>query len=77
MVIDDSPSTFLKDIRMLDSVLVANEVVEEIKRHRRCGLCLKVDYEKMYDSVKWNCFYMICYKGWTFIVNGLSGLEVA
>jgi len=39
---------------MLDSVLVANEVVEELKGHERRGFCLKVDYEKAYDSVRWD-----------------------
>ena len=32
---------------------MANEVVEELKRGGRRGLCLKVDYEKVYDSVSW------------------------
>jgi len=39
---------------MLDSVLVANEVAEEIRRYRKRGLCLKVDYEKAYDLVRWS-----------------------
>jgi len=57
MVIDDSDSAFLKDRGLLESVLVANEVVEEIRRHERSGLSLKVDYEKAYYSVKWNFLY--------------------
>jgi len=48
MVIDDSQSAFLKDRGMLNSVLVTNEVVEEIRNHKRSRLCLKVDYEKTY-----------------------------
>jgi len=45
---------------MLDSVLVANEVVEELRRSERRGLCLKVDYEKAYDSLRWNfLLYML------------------
>jgi len=52
-VIDECQSTFLKDRGLLDSVVVANEVVEELKRGGRRGLCLKVDYEKAYDSVSW------------------------
>jgi len=50
-VIDESQSTFLKDKGMLDSVLVANEVVEELMRYGRSGICMKVDYEKAHDSV--------------------------
>ena len=57
-VIYDSQSPFLKDKGMLDSVLVANEVVEEL-RHGRSGLCLKVDYEKTYDSVRWDFLFHV------------------
>jgi len=56
-VIDDSQSAFLKDRGMLDSVLMANEVVEDLRRSERSGLCLKVDFEKAYDSVRWEFLY--------------------
>jgi len=36
---------------MLHSVLIANEVVEEVKRGAKSFLVFKVDYEKAYDSV--------------------------
>ena len=58
-VIDESQSAFLKDIGILDSVLIANEVVEDFRRNGRKGLCLKVDYEKAYDSVRWEFLYHI------------------
>ena len=54
LVIDDVQSTFLKDRRMLESVLMANEVIEEVRRSRRREVCLKVDFEKAYDSVRWS-----------------------
>ena len=57
LVIDESQSAFLKDRGMLDSVLMANEVVEEITRKQRSGICLKVDYEKAYDSVRWKFLF--------------------
>ncbi|XP_068479065.1 uncharacterized protein [Phaseolus vulgaris] len=45
-VIDGSHSAFLMDRGMLDSVLMANEVVEELRRDGRSLLFLKVDYKK-------------------------------
>jgi len=42
---------------MLDNVLMTNEVVEKLERFGRSGLCLKVDYEKAYDSVRWEFIY--------------------
>lgn len=52
-VIDDCQSAFLNDRGLLDSVLVVNEVIEEFRRCGRRGLCLKVNFEKAYDSVSW------------------------
>jgi len=43
---------------LLDSVLVANEVLEEYKRKRKSCVFFKVDYEKAYDSI--SCEF-ICY----------------
>jgi len=38
-------------------VLLANEVIEDIRRRGKRGLCLKVDFEKAYDSVIWDFLY--------------------
>ena len=56
-VIDESQSTFLKGRGILDSILMANEVVEDLRRGGMSGLCLKVDFEKAYDSVRWDFLY--------------------
>ena len=59
-VIDVRQSTFLEGRGLLDSVLVANEVLEEYKRRRKSCVFFKVDYEKAYDSVSWEfIFYMM------------------
>ena len=56
-VIDVRQSTFIEGRGLLDSVLIANEVLEEYKRKRKCCIFFKVDYEKAYDSVKWDFIY--------------------
>ena len=56
-VIDECQSAFLKDRGMLDSVLMANEIFEDIMRNKKRGLCLKVDFEKAYDSGRWEFLY--------------------
>ena len=61
-VIDDCQSTFLKDRGILDSVLMANEVVEDLRKGGRSGLSLKVDFEKAYDSVRWEFLYDMLHK---------------
>jgi len=44
LVIDDVQSAFLEDRGMLDSVMMANEVIEEVRRNQKSGVCLKVDF---------------------------------
>ena len=56
-LIDECQSAFVKGIRILDSVLMAIEVVKDLRRNGRRGLCLKVDFEKAYDSVRWAFLY--------------------
>jgi len=50
-VFDVRQSAFLEGRGLLDTVLVANEVLEEYKRKRKSYVFFKVDYEKAYDSV--------------------------
>jgi len=40
---------FLEGRGILDSVLVANEVMKEVKRRSNSSVLFKVDYEKAYD----------------------------
>ena len=54
MVIDENQSAFMQGRGLLESVLVANEVIEDVRRRRRRGVLLKVDFEKAYDSVRWS-----------------------
>ena len=52
LVIDNVQSTFLRDRGMLESVIMDNKVIDEVQRSRRSGVCLNVDFEKAYDSVR-------------------------
>jgi len=56
-VIDECQSALVKERGILDSVMMANEVVEDIRRSGGSGLCMKVDFEKAYDSVRWEFLY--------------------
>jgi len=56
-LIDGSQSTFIEERGLVDSVLLTNEVIEDIRRRGKRGLCLKVYFEKAYDSVRWDFLY--------------------
>jgi len=50
-VIDDRQSAFLEGRGLMNSVLVENEVLEEVKRMKSICVFFKVVYEKTYDLV--------------------------
>jgi len=61
-VVEESQSAILKGRGILDSVIMANEAIEDLKRGGRSDLCLKVDFEKAYDSVRWDFLYDMLHK---------------
>ena len=57
-VIDHTQSAFFEGRGLLDSVLVASETIDEVRRKKKSCVIVKVDYEKAYDS--WDfLFYMM------------------
>jgi len=55
--IDLNQSAFLGGRGLLDSILVANETVDYLKKENKSGVFVKVDFEKAYDSVDWKYLY--------------------
>ena len=49
----ETQGAFVAGRQILDVVLVANEVVEEYRKHGKTGLVFKIDFEKAYDYVEW------------------------
>ena len=59
-IIDHTQSAFLEGRGLLDSVLVASETIDEVRRKKKSYVIVKVDYEKAYDSIRWDfLFYMM------------------
>ncbi|PNX78659.1 cysteine-rich receptor-like protein kinase, partial [Trifolium pratense] len=50
-VISESPTTFVNDRKILDGILIANEVVDEARKSMKDLMLFKVDFEKAYDSM--------------------------
>jgi len=53
-VIDKNQSAFLSGRGLLDSILIANETVDFLKKERLKGVIVKVDFEKAYNSMEWD-----------------------
>ena len=60
LIIDERQSAFIEGRHLLQSALIANEVVKEAERRQKSCIVFKVNYEKAYDSVSWDfLFYML------------------
>jgi len=53
-VIDKHQAAFLSGRGLLDSILIANETVDFLRKNKLQGVIVKVDFEKAYDSVDWD-----------------------
>ena len=52
--ISSSQGAFVERRQILDTVLIANEVVDEKRRLWDEGIMFKIDFEKAYDHVDWD-----------------------
>lgn len=50
-VVGEHQFAFISSRQLLDSVLIANELVDSMSKNNKGGLLLKVDFEKAYDSI--------------------------
>ncbi|XP_062112533.1 secreted RxLR effector protein 78-like [Humulus lupulus] len=58
----EAQAAFVEGRQILDSVLVANEAVEEYRSKGRSGLVFKIDFEKAYDYVEWDFLDLVLAK---------------
>lgn len=52
-IISPSQTGFMEGRRITDTVLIASEVVYRLKKEKRRGWLLKIDFQKAYHSVNW------------------------
>ncbi|GJU12746.1 RNA-directed DNA polymerase, eukaryota [Tanacetum coccineum] len=53
-LVSDTQSAFVKDRQILDGPFILNELVQWCKKKRKQSMIFKVDFEKAYDSVRWD-----------------------
>ena len=62
--ISENQNAFVGGRQILDAALVANEVVEDVRRRKQKGMVFKLDFEKAYDRVNWDFLDRVfCRKG--------------
>lgn len=53
-VISESQNGFIKDRYIFDGILTANECAQWLKQKKKKGTLLKLDFSKVYDSIRWS-----------------------
>jgi hypothetical protein len=53
-LIDPSQTAFIKERYIVDGAVTLHEIVHELKRKKLKGVILKIDFEKAYDSIRWD-----------------------
>lgn len=54
-VIHKSQSAFLKGRNILEGLVALQEIVHELKKNKKAAILLKLDFEKAYNRVNWEC----------------------
>ncbi|XP_028053421.1 uncharacterized protein LOC114257814 [Camellia sinensis] len=60
-IISETQSAFMRGRNILDGILIANEIVDGWNKARGCGIVLKLDFHKAYDSVNWEFLFSILF----------------
>ncbi|GKV32614.1 hypothetical protein SLEP1_g41208 [Rubroshorea leprosula] len=52
-IVGEQQMAFLSGRQLMDGVVIANEVIDEVKKKRKEAFLFKIDLEKAYDKVSW------------------------
>jgi hypothetical protein len=52
-VIQPTQTTFIPGRNIMDGVVVLHETIQELYRKKQIGVIFKIDFENVYDMVKW------------------------
>ncbi|GKV31852.1 hypothetical protein SLEP1_g40514 [Rubroshorea leprosula] len=53
-IIGENQSAFIEGRQLVDSVVVANEAIDEVRKRKSQCFLFKIDFEKAYDKVSWS-----------------------
>lgn len=56
-IVAPNQNAFIKGRYILESVVVAHEIVHSIHKSREQGIVVKLDLEKAYDRVSWSFLF--------------------
>ena len=61
-LINEAQNAFVKGRQIMDVSLLANEVIDTMLKRKERGVMCKLDIEKAYDQINWDCIIKILIK---------------
>ena len=61
-LINKAQNAFVKGRQIMDASLMANEVIDTMLKMNENGVLCKLDIEKAYDQINWNCILKVMQK---------------
>ena len=58
-LIGESQSAFVEGRQILDGALIANEAVHWLKKKKKEGVLIKLDFQKAYDTIDWHTLDLV------------------
>jgi len=58
-IIGETQTAFISGRQILDGALVANEAINWLKKKRKAGVLMKMDFQKAYDTLDWSSLDMV------------------
>jgi hypothetical protein len=56
LVVRPNKTAFMPRRNILEGVVILHETIHELHRTKMDGVLLKIDFEKVYDKVRWDFF---------------------
>ena len=61
-LINKAQNAFVEGRQIMDASLLANEVIDTLLKRKEKGVLCKLDIEKTYDQINWNCILKVLQK---------------
>ena len=61
-LINRAQNTFVEERQIMNASLLVNEVIDSMLKRKEKGALCKLDIEKGYDKIKWNCIIKVLQK---------------
>lgn len=60
-IIDPSQSAFIKNMYILDNVVLSQEILHSCQISKQHGVVIKVNFEKFYNKIHWDYLLKVLY----------------